>query len=170
MCSAALEILTCNCLKWQRVHFTIIDWLLALMTTPLLLLLLPIWHRILSGVHWCVPRLIPLLPSPYLTLSYGGWGDDIERRMCPFVRAQADDDDVSETNSVTVEGVWTMLQWKKKPFTFLSPCWCADIDFLFGWLFRGRSVSALVVGRNEVWLAGCCSCLLLIEFFPYPGS
>lgn len=33
MCRAALEILTCNCLKWQPVHFTIIDRLLAVMTT-----------------------------------------------------------------------------------------------------------------------------------------
>lgn len=29
---AALEILTCNCLKWQPVHFAIIDRLLAVMT------------------------------------------------------------------------------------------------------------------------------------------
>lgn len=81
MCRPALEILTCNCLKWQPAHFTTKDRLLATITTSS-------FGAIFSALY------ADVLPDPtinhscsYLALGCEDWRDDIERRMRPLCQS-----------------------------------------------------------------------------------
>lgn len=83
MCCPALEILTCNCLKWQPVHFTTADRLLAVMTTSS-------FGSIFSALYADVLPDPTINHSPsYLALGCEDWRDDIERRMRPLCQSAA---------------------------------------------------------------------------------
>lgn len=156
ICRAALEILTCKCLKWQQVHYTIIYWLLAVMTTPPPLS--PLWQNMLGTVWWCAAWShyhIPPPTPPYLTLSFKDWRDDIERRLCPLVRAiwgWSPWQSVSEINRAAMKGKQSVWLRGEKPVSFE----CVGIDLI---LYLCQHL-----GRT-IWMLHMSGCIDFIECF-----
>lgn len=154
MCRLALEILTCNCLKWQPVHFTTKDRLLAVMTTSS-------FGTIFSALYADVPLDLTINHScPYLALSCEDWMDDIERRMRPLCQ--------STVRLIVTDRQWTeQVACELRVFSISALIKYLVICYKVYW-FSAYLISLWLISQNlstPPWSSVTCWMFYICTFF-----